>query len=167
MPKEKSKITRRPKFSSGELEKLKQEVEKRKKILFAAFSSTITHHIKSTAWSKVADEVNKVSSHNRTTDEVKKKWENLKSEIKGKLAEKYKKGELIRTGGGGPSVDLPTGDEERMLAIIGQDSVFGIQGGIDSSCVEISEFQLSISKSRTEFQPPKENVKLLEGNCKF
>ena len=125
--------SRRPNFSPGEVEKLKEEYEKRKKVLTAPFSSTITNQVKNKEWERVAAGVNQVGAKKRTGKEVKRKWENIKSEMKSKLAEKFKKGHFTRTGGGSPTGELPTSSEARMLSLIGETSVFGIDGGFDSS----------------------------------
>ena len=125
--------SRRPNFTPGEMEKLKDEYEKRKKILTAPFSSTITNQVKVKEWNRVAEAVNQIGAKKRTGKEVKRKWENIKSSMKSKLADKFKKGHFTVTGGGSPTGELPTSSEARMLSLIGETSVFGIDGGFDSS----------------------------------
>jgi len=113
-------------FTPGEIEKLKSEVEARKSILFGSFSSTLTKARNNLAWKSVTSEINKVGSKNRQVEQVKRKWENLKSDVKGKP-------KMRKTGGGEAESKLPTSDENRMMGIIGTSSIRGISGGIDTS----------------------------------
>jgi len=126
---------RGPNFTSGEVEKLKTEYERRKSILKAKFSSSITHTVKNNQWKQITAEVNKVGTHNRTYEQIKRKWENIQSEIKNKLADEYSASKRKKTGGGEATGHDPTPEDDRMIAIIGETAIFGIEGGIDSSQV--------------------------------
>ena len=76
------------------------------------------------------DEVNAVAGYGRTVGEIKRKWVCLKSEMNSKMA--GVKRERQKTGGG-------TNDEEvslmgsKIMGIMGEVCVVGIDGGIDTS----------------------------------
>jgi len=127
-----SSAKRSDNWTSSEIEKLKQEVEKRSHILFGSFSSTVNSEIKKRHWEEIAKAVNRVSSKARTVSQVTKKWTNLKATSKGQIATKVGKQDFNATGGG-PSKPQLSSDEERMLGIIGKAAVMGIEGGIDTS----------------------------------
>jgi len=61
--------------------------------------------------------------------QVKKKWSTLKSNAKGKASQISREGRM--TGGGPVSVEALTSTEERIVGLKGQESVSGIDGGID------------------------------------
>lgn len=119
-------------FTSHEDEIIKREVEYRKKILFASFSNLITKKSKDREWSLIAAAVNKVAIKPRTKEQVKQRWNNVKKNSKAALGEKLTKTYAKKTGGGEAREQL-TSEEERMLAIIGRESVLGVTGGFDSS----------------------------------
>jgi len=73
-----SRKLRRPKFTSGEIEVLKEQVGLRKTILFGSFSNSITKLRKNKEWMKVADEINKVGTSGRTLSEIKKSGKTYK-----------------------------------------------------------------------------------------
>jgi hypothetical protein len=78
-----AKTKRRPKFTSGELEVLKQQVQRNKAVLFGAFTATLTKAKKNRTWLFIASKINEVGTSQRTLEGVRRKWENLKSECKG------------------------------------------------------------------------------------
>ncbi len=86
MPKAKSKSAaqqvRKKNFTSSEVEVLLQEITRRKKIIFSSISAGYTNTNKKEAWEAVTNAVDEVSGEGRTTEEVKKKRFDLKSETK-------------------------------------------------------------------------------------
>src|SRR5437870_2483155 len=126
----KIKKARSVKFSEAENEQLKIEVAARKGILFAAFTSTITYKVKENEWELVAAAVNKVGGNNRSAEKVRTRWFNISVPAKKNLADKRKAIKL--TGGGKGTKDL-TPDEMRMAAILGEERIEGVPGGIDTS----------------------------------
>lgn len=83
-------------------------------------------------WSDLAKKLNALNpSANRTWDEVKKKWQNLKSKAKVKHTEE--KRSLLATGGGPSSSVKFTAAEEVVISNLGTTPQFsGIPGGIES-----------------------------------
>jgi hypothetical protein len=57
-----AKTKRRPKFNSGELEVLKQQVQRNKAVLFGAFTSTLTKAKKNRTWLFIASKINEVGT---------------------------------------------------------------------------------------------------------
>jgi hypothetical protein len=119
-------------------------------VLFGPFTPALTKGRKNAEWNKVAEAVNKVGTNNRDVNEVKRKWENLKSIVKNKLATDYKASTMRKTGGGSPECQLPSSEDDRMLSIIGISSVRGIVGGIDSSLNIGGEYQTLVGIKITQ-----------------
>ena len=73
-------------FTETELEEVLSKVEARKNVLFGTLSSGIRSQRKKTGWESVCQAVNAVGSENRTQAEVKKKWSDIKVNVKRRLA---------------------------------------------------------------------------------
>ncbi|ODM91315.1 putative nuclease HARBI1 [Orchesella cincta] len=86
----------------------------------------LTAKEKKSAWNEVVDEVNAVSSNNRTLAQIQEKYRNLRKEVKAAEAK------LARGGG---SVILPKVEPwyENILATLSYEAINGIKGGIDTS----------------------------------
>jgi len=122
---------RQPNFSGEEVELLISEVEKREKILFGRFAPGLSSAVKDAGWVEVAAKVSAVGGVKRTAEEVKKKWQAMKSALKGKAAELNR--ERMKTGGGpGVEVELTEG-EQRVFGLLSKVVVEGIKSGIDSA----------------------------------
>ena len=74
--------------------------------------------------------VSEVSSNRRGVKEVKTKWNNVKQDAKSK-AVSFRK-EFQKTGGGINKIEPLTPAEEMVVSIIGDDSIAGVEGGIDT-----------------------------------
>ena len=125
-------------FSKQELELLVEEVVSRRKILMGKLDNVVTADNKKRAWAKVAQSVSAVGETERDAIAIKKKWEDVKSLVKKKAAERAR--ETRKTGGGTSSpVKLDT-LEEKILDMIGESLVGGVQGGVDTgdhSCMQL------------------------------
>ena len=86
-------------FTETELEVLLSEVEARKNVLFGTLSSGISSKRKRSGWENVCQAVNAVGSENRTQAEIKKKWSDIKVDVKQRLAAHRRS--VVQTGGGG------------------------------------------------------------------
>ena len=122
---------RQPNFSADELEALTAGVEKRSKVLFGMLSGATTSATKQRAWEGITNEVNAVAGYGRTVGEIKRKWVCLKSETKGKMA--AVKRERQKTGGGTNEEQEVSLMGSRIMGIMGEVCVVGIDGGIDTS----------------------------------
>lgn len=101
------------------------EVETRKNILFGTLSSRIINKKKKkkNEWESLADAVNAVGSENRTVNELKKKWSDIKVEVKRRTA--VHRQSVGRTGSG-TGVDELTPLEQRVTSIVGDTLLSGI-----------------------------------------
>ena len=128
--KKSEKVPRRPNFKAEDLELLAECVETHKGELFGKFSSTVTTQSKAMIWDRIAKKVNSNNiTVQRTGDELKRKWTDWSSATKTKNARRKV---ARRKTGGGPAVPDTTDLEVKVLSVIGQDSVEGFEGGIDT-----------------------------------
>ena len=104
-------------FSKQELEVLVEEVVSRQRILMGKLDNVVTADNKKRAWAKVAQSVSAVGETERDAIAIKKKWEDVKSLVKKKAAERAR--ETRKTGGGTSSVKLDA-LEEKILGMIGE-----------------------------------------------
>ena len=124
-------------FSKQELEVLVEEVVSRQRILMGKLDNVVTADNKKRAWAKVAQSVSAVGETERDAIAIKKKWADVKSLVKKKAAERAR--ETRKTGGGTSSVKLDA-LEEKILGMIGESLVGGVQGGVDTgdnSCMQL------------------------------
>ena len=124
-------------FSKQELEVLVEEVVSRQRMLMGKLDNVVTADNKKRAWAKVAQSVSAVGETERDAIAIKKKWEDVKSLVKKKAAERAR--ETSKTGGGTSSVKLDA-LEEKILGMIGESLVGGVQGGVDTgdnSCMQL------------------------------
>lgn len=86
------KKTRRPRFSDAELHTIIEEVTKRRNLLFSKhdLKTGVTDIKKQQAWEEVTIVVNAVGRVQRDTEEIKRKFRDMKSHVKHKSAEESK-----------------------------------------------------------------------------
>ncbi|TRY60597.1 hypothetical protein DNTS_026999 [Danionella cerebrum] len=78
---------RKTNFSEREVEIIVEEMEKHKHVLVNHFNAGVTHIAKNCAWMDILKRVNAVSTCQRELAEVKKKWSDLKTEVRRKVAQ--------------------------------------------------------------------------------
>ena len=120
---------RQPNFSAEEMEVLVAEVERRSKVLFSKFSMGVSNVLKEKSWDEVAKAVSGVTGISRSKQEIKKKFTCLKSQTKAKVVGVKK--EVFRTGGGVVN-DSVSDMDGRIVGLIGEVCVSGVQGGFES-----------------------------------
>lgn len=118
-----AKSTRKRNFSDCEVEALISEVEAKRTILFGSLSSGISAKTKRIAWENIAKSVNDVGSENRSTADVKKKWSDIKVDVKRRVAAHHTSSQKT---GGGPGVEALTPFDQRVTAVLGDQSVVGV-----------------------------------------
>ncbi|XP_062576782.1 nuclear apoptosis-inducing factor 1-like [Saccostrea cucullata] len=146
---------RNPNFSENELQVLLDEVEKN---ITDCFQNSLTW-FQITKNALVCEKVNVCNSsdHVRTVEEIRKKFSSYTSDTKKKIAQNRR--ESTRTGGGkAPSTctDL-TPLQEKLSGILGDASIEGIEGGIDTaecSTAKGSETECEHSLSLQHDVPP-------------
>lgn len=78
---------RKMNFSEREVEIIVEEIEKQKHTLVNHFNAGVTHIAKNNAWSEILKKVNAVTTCPRELAEVKKKWSDMKTEVRRKVAQ--------------------------------------------------------------------------------
>lgn len=124
------KRVKKPNFTKEEIYTLVTAVGNRKKEIMSKFEGGLSKARQMQAWVSVQKEVMEISQIDRSIEELKKKWSDLKMDAKKKV--RTYDVETKRTGGG----DAPFRPEElyfNVIEIIGQESVDGVSGGVDSS----------------------------------
>lgn len=127
---QKSSQKRKPKFSSTELQVLVEEVVRVHRQLFGKLSLNVPDSTKRRLWSVIAQKVNAVGVTPRSLDELKKRFYDIRSLTKRKMAEIQKQAGV--TGGGRNPAPPLTELEELVSSTIERESVTGI-GTLDSS----------------------------------
>lgn len=134
------KSKRLPNWKMVETETMLREVNSRKAVLFAAFSSSVSADRKAKAWQAVVDTVAAAGWPTRTVDSVRKRYEKLLSETKMAV--------LKRNSTGRPPVDWSV-CYDIVMDILGKDNpkICAIAGGIDSGKVDAVEVDATLDDS--------------------
>ena len=90
--------TRAKNFSDDEIMTLIDIVGENKAKIFGALSSTLTADDKNKVWEEVACQISERHGTTRTRDDISKKWYNVLTKYKPRIAEKL--ASIKRTGGG-------------------------------------------------------------------
>ncbi len=118
-----SKTGKKKSFTEGELEALLAEVEARKNVLFGMLPSGISNKRKRSEWESVCEAVNAVGSEKHTQAEVKKKWSDIKVDVKRRMAAHR---QSVAKTGGGTGEEGPTPFEQRVAAIASDTALSGV-----------------------------------------
>ena len=139
---------RKAKFTERELSVLVDEIEGNYQIISAKFTDAVTNDKKNKVWIAITNNVNAVSCVQRTVDEIRRKWDDLKSRTK-KKANDVKK-DRQKTGGGEREEPDLTEFEQRVINLIGTTVVYGLKGGIDTDDATVSVSTEQINRSVDE-----------------
>ncbi|XP_017288266.1 nuclear apoptosis-inducing factor 1-like [Kryptolebias marmoratus] len=141
-----SKWGKKRNFTDCELETLLSEVEARKKLLFGTLSSGVTAKCKRSEWDSVCEAVNAVGSEQRTPAELKKKWSDIKVDVKRRTAAHRQS--VTKTGGGTGDDDI-TPFDQRVASIVGDTALTGVVAPHvgDSDCTQRNETEDTQSQS--------------------
>ncbi|XP_052232353.1 nuclear apoptosis-inducing factor 1-like isoform X2 [Dreissena polymorpha] len=130
-----NKGKRKPNWSETEIACLVQACTDNNSLLVSKMTIEVTNKKKEEFWADTCEKVNSVGLSSREVDEIIKKWTDLKSQAKKK--EKNRRREASLTGGGKTSICL-TDWEQKIVAILPEETLVGIDGGLDtfqsSSC---------------------------------
>ncbi|XP_061186964.1 uncharacterized protein LOC133195107 [Saccostrea echinata] len=101
-------------------------------IIRGKFGPSLTIQTKQRAWFEITERVNSCFSCVRSVKDVKKKWQDIQSHTKKKAANR--KSEMKKTGGGSPPPELKPW-EEKIVAVLSNDIISGVEGGYESLSV--------------------------------
>ena len=97
----------------------------RKHMLFGTLSTGINAKQKRSEWECVCEAVNAVGSQQRTHSEIKKKWSDLKVEVKRRVSAHRRS---VTATGGGTGVGELSPFDLRVAALIGDTALTGVVG---------------------------------------
>ncbi|XP_071147415.1 myb/SANT-like DNA-binding domain-containing protein 4 [Mytilus edulis] len=131
-------------FTESELQVLLDAVEKNKSVIFSKLSNVITNSAKKKIWEKICSTINATNhtDYKRTVEEIRKKWTTYMSSTK-KAASSNRR-EARKTGGGLPPEEF-TPLQDKVVGIIGETPIEGIEGGTDTGSVPSGDGKPSCS----------------------
>ncbi|KAL4622626.1 nuclear apoptosis-inducing factor 1-like [Arapaima gigas] len=118
---------RKMNFSEREVEIIVEEMEKQKHILVNHFNAGVTHVAKNGAWMEILKRVNAVTTCQREMAEVKKKWSDLKTEVRRKVAQARAAME-----GAADCASVPvilTSMQQRICNLLGEATIISLPAG--------------------------------------
>ncbi|KAK7895797.1 hypothetical protein WMY93_021122 [Mugilogobius chulae] len=119
---------RKMNFSDREMEIIVEEIEKQKHTLVNHFNAGVTHMAKNQAWVDILKKVNAVTTCPRELAEVKKKWSDMKTEVRRKVSQ-------ARAAIEGTSADctpvpvILTAMQQRICNLLGEATIISIPAG--------------------------------------
>ncbi|XP_017296618.1 nuclear apoptosis-inducing factor 1 [Kryptolebias marmoratus] len=119
---------RKMNFSEREVEIIVEEIEKQKHTLVSHFNAGVTHMAKNNAWLDILKKVNAVTTCPRELPEVKKKWSDMKTEVRRKVAQ-------ARAAIEGTSADcapvpvILTAMQQRICNLLGEATIISLPAG--------------------------------------
>lgn len=119
-------------FTKEEVEVLLREAGKHSKTLKGRFQPNCTNEIKHKKWMEISKLVNSIDGMgDRTWQHCRKKWQDLICTARGKYRNQLH--ESRKTGGGPSTAERLTRIEQIAIESVGEVSVMGITGGVDSN----------------------------------
>lgn len=126
---------RKMNFSEREVEIIVEEMEKQKHILVNHFNAGVTHIAKNNAWIEILKRVNAVTTCQRELAEVKKKWSDLKTEVRRKVAQARAAME-----GTADCTSVPvilTSMQQRICNLLGEATIISLPAGEASAEISV------------------------------
>ncbi|KAI6661488.1 Myb-related transcription factor, partner of profilin-like [Oopsacas minuta] len=122
-------------------------IHDQKSELFGALTSTLTFDDKNKIWEEISGRLSELHGNVRTRDDIMKKWYNILSKHKPRIANKL--ASARKTGGGPADADLNE-IEAKIRSIKGKEAFECIESGIDLSL----EFQCSNDETERMLMSP-------------
>jgi len=116
-------------FTEAEKEALVTALRARVNLISDKHSATVTKTTRDDAWKEILESVNAVSAVSRSMDEVKKKYQAMKSDVK--QVESGNRREINKTGGGEAKLVTLSATERELLGTLTEASIVGIAGGLE------------------------------------
>ncbi|KAL4609325.1 nuclear apoptosis-inducing factor 1-like [Arapaima gigas] len=127
---------RKMNFSDREVEIIVEEIEKQKHVLVNHFNAGVTHIAKNNAWLEILKKVNAVTTCPRELTEVKKKWSDLKTEVRRKVAQARAAVDEAAEQSGPVSVTL-TCTQQRICSLLGEATVISVPAAEPSAEISL------------------------------
>ncbi|NXC03094.1 NAIF1 factor, partial [Orthonyx spaldingii] len=151
---------RKMNFSEREVEIIVEELERGKHLLVNHFNAGVSLAAKAAAWHDILRRVNAVATCHRELPEVKKKWSDLKTEVRRKVAQVRAAmegdGDSKNGGGHGPEGEEPAGAaaapviltpmQQRICNLLGEATIISLPSG---DCGEGDGSEIPIAASAT------------------
>ncbi|XP_061165715.1 nuclear apoptosis-inducing factor 1-like [Saccostrea echinata] len=137
-----SQMARKENWRQEEISALVDCVADRIDIIKGKFSPFLTTDKKAKAWDEVLESVNACSFTQRDVKSIKKKWIDIQSKTRKREAERRR--DQKKTGGGPPPADLKPW-EDKIISVLDDSMVVGIEGGFDTSECGNNEFPRATS----------------------
>ncbi|XP_053480830.1 nuclear apoptosis-inducing factor 1 isoform X2 [Ictalurus furcatus] len=118
---------RKMNFSEREVEIIVEEMEKQKHILVNHYNAGVTHIAKNNAWMDILKRVNAVTNCQRELAEVKKKWSDLKTEVRRKVAQA--RAAIEDTGDCTTVPVILTAMQQRICNLLGEATIISLPAG--------------------------------------
>lgn len=145
-------------FSEREVEIIVEELERGKHLLINHFNAGVPLAAKAAAWHDILRRVNAVATCHRELPEVKKKWSDLKTEVRRKVAQVRAAmeggGESQNGNGNGAESEDPTGAatapviltpmQQRICNLLGEATIISLPSG-DCSAGDGTEIPITAS----------------------
>ncbi|XP_048367919.1 nuclear apoptosis-inducing factor 1 [Sphaerodactylus townsendi] len=146
---------RKMNFSEREVEIIVEELERSKHLLINHFNAGVSLAAKATAWHNILRRVNAVATCHRELHEVKKKWSDLKTEVRRKVAQvrvAMEGGDVHDGTGEGQDAEEPTGAttapviltpmQQRICNLLGEATIISLPAG-DCTAADGSELPIT------------------------
>ncbi|XP_029622644.1 nuclear apoptosis-inducing factor 1-like [Salmo trutta] len=150
---------RKMNFSEREVEMIVEEIEKQKHILVNHFNAGVTHIAKNNAWIEILKKVNAVTTCPRELAEVKKKWSDMKTEVRRKVAQARAAIEETTTDCTPVPVIL-TAMQQRICNLLGEATIISLPAG-DSN----AEITLPVTMSSVTTVTLTESLQTASASC--
>ncbi|XP_033851405.2 nuclear apoptosis-inducing factor 1 isoform X2 [Acipenser ruthenus] len=152
---------RKMNFSEREVEIILEEMEKQKHILVNHFNAGVTHITKNSAWVEILKRVNAVTTCQRELAEVKKKWSDLKTEVRRKVAQAR-----AAMDGTGDCTSVPvilTSTQQRICNLLGEATIISLPAGDRGTEIPVamplsSPTTVTITQNETTYHTLEEGV---------
>ncbi|XP_022296531.2 uncharacterized protein LOC111106235 [Crassostrea virginica] len=138
-----SVMSRKLNWTQSEINTLVDAVSDRISIIRGKFSPYLTTERKNRAWEEVMESVNACSSIKRDLKGIKKKWVDIQSQTRKKEAARRR--EQTKTGGGPPPDSLKAW-EDKIVDVLDDDMITGLEGGFDSM-IAPSEVEMRVTEA--------------------
>lgn len=142
---------RKMNFSEREVEIIVEEIEKQKHTLVNHFNAGVTHMAKNNAWLEIVRRVNAVTTCPRELAEVKKKWSDMKTEVRRKVAQARCAIEGTTSSSSSDPAPVPvilTAMQQRICNLLGEATIISLPAAGDSDAELTLPATVTITESK-------------------